>query len=349
MITFINKKTAILSLVFLGLQFSSFVKAQENCTSILEEAEELFDQGIIEDIPDILDDCLKNGFSPQEKIRAQKLIILSYLFDNRVNDAERVMLNFLRKNPEYKVKPTDAAEFAALLSNFRTIPVISAGVFIGGNLSFPGMIGQYGPYNTNTETGAYLSLPADFQLGAGLNIFLSNSLELNLEGIFIRNSFTWSNLQYGFAQINKIETHQRFEFPLSLSIDLGGKRIRPYLRLGGSYGILMSAVNNYKREFVNTGSAYFSPLQAYNIDITNRRKDYSISVTGGGGIKYKIPRGHFYLDIRYFYSMTDLVIPDNRWEDELIFTYYTADNDFMLDYLAFSAGLRYSFYKPKKL
>ena len=348
MIRIINIKITLLTFVLLGLQFLSPVKSQENCTSILEEAEELFDQGFIEDIPDILDDCLKKGFSPQEKMRAQKLIILSYLFDNRVNDAERVMLNFLRKNPEYKVKPTDAAEFAALLSNFRTIPVVSAGAFIGGNLSFPGMIGQYGPYNPNAEAGSYLSLPADFQLGAGLNIFLSNSLELNLEGIFIRNSFTWSNLQYGFAQINIIETHQRFEFPLSLSINLGGNRIRPYLRLGGSYGILMNAVNNYKREFVNTGSAYYSPLEAYNNDITERRKDYSISLTGGGGIKYKIPRGHFYLDVRYFYSLTDLVIPDNRWKDEMIYTYYTADNDFMLDYLALSAGLRYSFYKPKK-
>lgn len=340
-------KLLLLILIFLYPPVQ--VKAQNECTAALERAENLFDQGIIEEIPVILAGCLKNGFSREDKMRAQKLMILSYLFDNKIEEAEKTILNFLDDNPEYKIKSTDPAEFASLFSRFRTIPYLSAGVLIGGNLSLPHMLEQYGPFNSIREKGTYSYETIDFQIGAGLNFFLGNSLELNIESLFIRNSFVYSNLQYGFAQIYKKETYQKFEFPVSLSLDLGKGRWKPYLRMGGSYGIIMHAESNYEREYINTGSAYYSPLETYGINISERRKEYSFSAVGGGGIKYKIPRGHLYFDIRYFYSLTHLVIPDNRWEDELIYTYYHADSDFIVDYLTFSVGLRYSFYKSKKL
>ncbi len=335
-------------LIFFLISITVPVTGQLNCSATLERAEGLFDQGIIEEIPQILEACMKSGFNPQEKMRAQKLMVLTYLFDNDIDNAERVMLDFLRTNPEYTAKPTDPVEFTALLSGFRTIPVISAGFFIGGNLSLPGILEQYGPYNPNADPAAYMFKPANFQLGASLDIHFGQIFELNLESFYIRNSFTYSNLQYGFAQINIEETHQRFKFPVSFSIILGRSRLSPYLRFGGSYGVLLSASSNYKREFVNTGSAFYSPLETYNVDITDRRKDHSISVTGGAGLRVKIPRGNVFFDIRYFYSLTDLVITENRWENELIYSYFHADSDFMLDYFAFSVGLRYTFYKPEK-
>ena len=296
----------------------------------------------------MLSACLERGFSPAEKMRAQKLLILAYLFDNKTREAEDVMVRFLRDNPEYEIQPDDPAEFTLLLSGFRTVPFLSVGTFLGGNLSSASLLEQYGPYNPNQDEGQFTITPPEFQIGAAINILLSRRLELNLESIYTINSFSFSNRQYGFADIYKKETHEKLEFPVSLSFDLSVNRWRPYLRIGGSYGMLMSAYNDYKRSYSNTGDALYSSVESLEVDISEQRNSDFINAILGVGIKYKIPRGHLYFDLRYFYGLSDLVNPEDRWSQDSVFSFYTADNDFHLDYLTFSIGYRYSFYTTKR-
>lgn len=338
-------------LFFLGLFITLFcqpLQSQNNCLQLLEQAEVLFEQGIIEEIPELLSGCLEDGFSPENLIRAQKLLIFAYLIDNKTLEAENVMKSFLKNNPEYEIQPGDPAEFKLLLSDFRTIPFLSVGPFLGGNFSSATFLEHYGPYNTSRDEGEFLINSPQFQIGAAINVFLTERLEGNLESIYTINSFSYSNLQYGFAEIYKTETQRRLEFPVSLSYDLSQNNWQPYLRVGLSYGLLMSAHSDYKRTYLNSGEEQYSPIEELGVDISEQRNSSFVNAVFGAGLKYKIPRGHLYFDIRYFYGLSDLVNPEGRWSQDTVFEFYTADNDFHLDYITFSIGYRYSFYITRR-
>ena len=328
--------------------FCKSLQSQNNCLRLLEQAEVLFEQGIIEQIPELLSKCIEDGFSPEDLIRAQKLLIFTYLIDNKTYEAENVMKKFLKDNPEYKIQPEDPAEFKLLFSDFRTIPFLSAGIFLGGNISFATLQEQYGPFNTNMDEGEFSINSPQFQIGAAINVYLTERLEGNLESIYSTNSFSYSNLQYGFADIYKKETHRRLEFPVSLSYQLSQNNWQPYLRAGMSFGLLMSSFSDYKRNYFYSGQEQFSSIEALGVDIKGQRNSSFVNLVFGAGLKYKIPRGHLYFDIRYFYGLSDLVNPEERWSQDIVFSFYTADNDFHLDYLNFSIGYRYSFYRTKR-
>lgn len=340
---------------FILILFAVFItqqaESQDNCSSILEKAELLFDQGIIEDIPSLLEGCLEKGFNSQEKRRAQKLIILAYLFDNRVEEAENIMMNFLKENPAYEIQPDDPPEFTTLFAQFKTSPFLAIGASLGGNHTSATIVEQYGPFDPNTDKGEFLIILPDFQIGVALNIFLTEKLELNFETIYARNRFSYRNLQYGFAEVFKTETHHRLEFPVAISYDLAAARKKwtPYLRFGASYGMILEAYASYKRDYINTGSEVFSPVEATDVNIADRRNSDTFNAIVGGGMKYKIPRGYFFLDLTYSYGLSDLVNPQTRWDQETVFRFYYADSDFQLDYFSLSIGYRYSFIKATKL
>jgi hypothetical protein len=337
-----------LIVLFIFLSHSLDVSSQDTCRETLERAETLFDQGIIEKIPDLLEDCINNGFGKQDRIRARRLIILAHLFDNNFDEAETAMTDFLRDVPGYQPQANDPAEFSALFSSFRTFPFLSIGAFIGANLSQATMLESYGPYNIN-ESGNFSITTPQYQIGAGASIFLSNRWELNLESIYTRTNFAYNNLQYGFAQIENEETHQRLDFPITFTFNFPGNRWTPFLRLGASYGLIISASGDYKRSHINTGSLVFDPLEIRGVDISNQRSTNSLNAIVGSGVKYRIPRGFLIFDLRYNYGLSDLVNNENRWDQETVFSYYHTDSDFQLDYFTFSIGFQYSFFKSKKL
>ncbi len=333
----------LLSLLFIPFVLQ-ILRSQDDCPSMLERAETLFERGLIEEIPELLDECIRNGFTHEEKTRAQRLIILSYLFDNKISQAENAMIGFLRENPEYRIQPGDPAEFAFMFSNFSTRPAFSIAAFLGGNLTSATVVTSYGPYNPATDDN-YFSLLPETQLGAGASVFLNNNLELNMEGIYSRNSFA-HNIRYNFAEIYKRETHQKLEFPVSLTYDLPGGRLNPYLRAGASYGLILSAQTNYRLMYLNGNRDIF---ESNMLDIGEKRSQGTFSALIGAGVKFKIPRGHIFFDMRYYYGLTELVIPENRWDQETTFRYYYTDGDFITDNLSFSIGYRYLFYRITKM
>ena len=98
----------------LNISFSQ----QQDCVFKLQEAEKLYSQGLIEEIPQLLNPCIESGLSQEDKLQAYKLVILSYLFNDEQVDAEDAMLSFLKRYPEYEISPTDPTEFVYLFESF---------------------------------------------------------------------------------------------------------------------------------------------------------------------------------------------------------------------------------------
>ena len=88
-------------LLILSIALSNSIWAQKSCLNTLREAKELYEEGLIDEIPELLSGCMESGFTRAQRIEAYKLIILAYLFDDDQFAAEKTMDEFLKKFPEY--------------------------------------------------------------------------------------------------------------------------------------------------------------------------------------------------------------------------------------------------------
>jgi len=96
------------------------VQAQDRvgCTQLLEDAREAYEAGMVELVPELLNDCLESsGLSGSAKQDAYILVITAYLFDYLPDEADALMTSFLRDFPDYQAKTGDPSEFVLLLES----------------------------------------------------------------------------------------------------------------------------------------------------------------------------------------------------------------------------------------
>ena len=125
----------------------------------------------------------------------------------------------------------------------------------------------------------------------------------------------------------------------------------PYLRLGGQAGYLISADWKAGRDYEDDLG---DEVTGGSLDVALLRKDINFWALAGGGLKYKIPNGYVILDLRYNIGLTDQNDPAyNRYASsddvqDMIFYYYSTDDNFRLNNAIISLGYQRTFYRPKK-
>jgi hypothetical protein len=129
-----DQLVSILSFLSLLLILTPLRAQVNRCALNLIEAQKQFDAGQIEQVPDLLVDCIESGFSTEDRIAAFKLLINSYIFDDYPDLAEQYMLQFRHDYPEYEVRDDDPFEFVNLFEQFDNEPKYSAGFNLGTNL-----------------------------------------------------------------------------------------------------------------------------------------------------------------------------------------------------------------------
>jgi len=334
----------------LNISFSQ----QEDCVFKLQEAEKLYSQGLIEEIPALLNPCIESGLAKEDKLQAYKLIILSYLFDDNQVDAENAMLDFLKRYPEYEITPTDPKEFIYLFESFSNIALYSFGISGGINFTNISLREQYGTYNYNQSRQEYNPSGSGFQVGININRYIADNLEFVFELKYKQNKF--ESLKYipdlddiEFNKITFSETQTRIEMPLSVTYDFEYGKWKPFLRVGGSVGYLTNVYSQITREYIdgNTGN---TDVKSPDIKILDYRNQLNFWGIVGGGIKYRIPRGYIILDVRYNIGLQNQANIDNRIikDSEQIWKYHYIDDNFILNNGSVSFGYVYLLYKPER-
>ncbi|MCK4664560.1 MAG: hypothetical protein KAT68_16950 [Bacteroidales bacterium] len=343
-------KFILFSLLFI---LFSYANAQDNCAIKLKKAQKYYDEGTIEEIPQLIDPCLKKGFSKEEKLQALKLLILCYLYEDNQDLAEKYMLNLLKTAPEYKVNPSiDAAEFIYMFNSFRTSSIFSLGLTGGINYSHIGISEYYGIYNLNEEKGKYSSSGFGIQGGVKLSYHINSDYDVNLQFLFIQNKFDYNfipnNFINEFAEIDFSETQNRFLIPISGTYYFyENKIISTFVEAGGIIGLLSSSSAKIIRKYMDNSS--YNDVTSPDINIKDNRNLTNFGILLGLGAKYKIKKGNFLLNINYNFALTNQVNINNRLlNHEMIFKYYYYDNDFKLNNLMLSITYMYPFYSHKK-
>ena len=351
------KKILILSSIFFTVTAFRGISQSEECIFQLQEAERLYSIGQVENIPQMLESCIAEGFNKEERLQAYKLIILTFLTDDNMHNADSAMLDFLKRYPEYEITPADPAEFVYLKNSYKTTPTFSLGVVGGTNLSFPYSIEQFGVHNLGSGSGEFKISSPGFQAGASVIKYLSPRFDLNLEILYQQSVYSYSlvpqqqtsifNPNY---EVEIIETMSLLSFPFSFTVDLTRGKWRPFLRAGivGTYN-LGSTID--PKRYYSDGS--LDEVSGQNIATSelNNRTEVNFYGQAGAGLKFDYQgKGYFLFDVRFLAGFTKIVNVENRLDphSDLIFRYKYTDDDLYINTLFISLGWIYPIYVSEK-
>ncbi len=341
----------ISSLMLIMILFNPVVQAQNDCSTKIQDAQKLYEQGMIEEIPQMLAPCMQDGFTRTQVIEAYKLIILSYLFDDNQFEAEKTMVEFLKKFPEYEIMPNDPVEFVYLFESYRTTSIFSFGFTAGFNMTDPRIIESYSVYDQRNVSLKNTMKPG-FQFGIGVGRYISRKMFVNLELKFSENRYGFKDEVItplpglnGISSVTYSEKLYKLMMPLSVSYEFSGKKLHYFLRGGFSVASITGVTGTASRQFTEE----IAPVPGETNDIARYRKNIMYAGIAGAGVRYKVPHGVLTAELRASIGLNNIVRPERRFENmqQIMKSYYEDDN-FSINTFSFSAGYYFSFYKPKK-
>lgn len=320
------------------------IKAQD-CALNLRNAEALFESGQVEEVPPLLQSCLESGFTDAEEISAYKLIIRSYLFDDKRDKAEQMMLQFLKKNPEYEISPADNEDFIYLFNKFRVKPVIQLGLKAG--MSYTYITGKNEQSVSGSQEGTkYNNNNFTLGLGAMVRYRFNERIEAGLELDYSELSFSYREDFLSYGVVNYSEKQRRLEGVAYLYYQpwqFGG--FVPYFKAGAGIAYKLSATGSV----VFNNSDVNNPFERAGPETSRNESRIAADILGaaGFGCKYKLPSGYAFIDIDTRFGTMNQYLPGIPGDNELY--YFFKDDRFRLNLSRISVGYIYIFYKPERI
>lgn len=319
-------------------------QAQNTCTNKLKEAESNYENGLIEEIPEMLKPCMKNGFTKEEKIRGYKLIIKSHLFNQDMSNAAQAMLDFLRDYPEYLPETTtDGLDFIKLHNRFETLPYLTMSVFAGANTSSVSVIQPY--TLDDNEQQSYTYGTPGFQLGLQFSRPFYQYFDISLGVELQRHTFQYTGKSFGFSKLTLQERQTKLTIPALGTFIYPIKKWHPFIALGFNISYLMSDQATPTRIYTDNSN---DDITGTDIDMLIHRQKIIPNLVAELGVRYKIPEGYFFFKTAYQLGLMNQTNTNARYDNpELMYIYYYLDDDFKINNLSFSIGYTRMLYKPK--
>ena len=349
--------------IYLTCSASIFSLAQSVCAVSLSTAQDSFDSGNLYGILAVLQPCLDDGFSKAEKIQAYWLLTKTYLIVDDPISAENSYLKLLNIDPEYKVdNENDPIETIYLSKKFKTTPIFTFNIVKAGfNTTSVEVINAYVTGNSNKTLPSYFG-EVGFQVSSALEWNVNEQWSLNVEAMFIKRSFSLSNILFVEDKQTLKENQFWIELPVYVKYSRSFDKFHPYVYGGYDLQYLLSAHTQPKlinKEPLEGGGLAEFPVSGLDVSITEARKRFTSSVIVGLGVKY--PIGNYnplYLtfDVRYTIGLKNLLDEQSQYiksgdnyDNELQFVYGYVDSDFRINSLSASFGIVKPLYKPRKI
>ena len=310
------------------------------CSELLNKAENEFEAGHLYEIPGLLKDCLDKGFTKEEKIRANRLLTITYLYLDQLNNADESYLKLLKLDPEFKPNPLiDPAELFYLHENFITNPFFTLNLIrIGTNFTFNQVIHDYTSNGGNVlqiEEDIYQKyIPlGSFSIGSGIeygindNFSFGSDITLSLKKFQFKEGFFNRTEELTFN-----ENQWWIDIPFYLKFNLPDVKFKPYVFGGFDVGLLFyTSANNPEALWVrktNTTEPDLKRFKDVNLQINEQRRFFNYGILYGAGIKHKIGINYLSFEVRYLYGLTNLSVTKAKFPS----TNYQQDNDSNLFY-----------------
>ena len=321
--------------------------AQDNCAELLSKAQSAFELGKIEEIPALINPCIKNEFNKEQKGIAYKLLAITYLYDKDEPMADEAMLNLLRVNPLFKPNySNDPSEFISLYNSFRTHPILKAGISIGSSLFSVRDVNRFGVENLQTEKEHYTG-GWGIEVGLDVEIPLGKRLSAYTALHYSTKTYSSENSLLSFNELRVNESQNWADVYLMAQYYFNERSVRPFLRAGGYGGYLIAVQANYYTRQDN-----LNDIEGPAENIKTLRRSYNYGVAGDLGVSYAFGRSIVDVAVRFTYALANYSQEENRngsLGNKLALTYGYQDNDFYANILGVTAGYKLMIFKPKKL
>ncbi len=335
--------------------------AQDECAVALNEAQDKYELGRLYEIPELINPCIENGFSKEQKITAYRLLTLTYLFLNYFDEADKSYLELLKLSPEYNVNDElDPMEIINHHNKFTTKPQFYLNLLkFGFNLSYANVMTDYSLSRSADGSDRFSTVPG-FHAGFGAEMVLFQDLHLCGEFLISHKSIHQTDTHWEFYTTNMDITQTQIEIPILLKYNFRLGKINPFVEAGISPSyIYNSSIQNIEGIYVdsteNNELEEFPVQPRPEISTTKLTKNFNYSAVLGAGINYKIGLNYLSIELRYSMEMLNATIPRDRWREDfseardLKFpTGYVAD-DYKLNNISFLVGFVKPLYKPRKL
>ena len=348
----------------------------QDCTGNLDQAKAWFQDGMLYDIPVILEECLTGGFTKEQRVEAYELLSLTYLYIDEPDKADESYLNLLKFDPEWAPDTTTEVEIDFLSKKFKTTSVFTFyPAKIGGNLSFVKVIHNNGTDNTEDSRKSYKAL-AGGQVGAGVDWNISDQFSLAGELWFTFKDYRLTNNFFpvdsfrasGFLTGDSLTIDYNFvgfELPVYLRYPYKIYNWRPFVYGGYSISYFFSTTakpSNFDINGTDDGidsKRIVIPDIGRTLNINSIRTSFNHSILMGAGVKYRMGLKFISFDVRYAWGLNNMLNTKDQIDfgdggeqhdiRELTFRHFQVDDDFRLNNLYFNLAFVSPIYKPRRI
>nr|PZN56189.1 MAG: hypothetical protein DIU61_04400 [Bacteroidota bacterium] len=361
----INMRRRLLGLIFclqLFLCVGVYGQSSDDCEIILNQAAEEVSAGHFLGVDSLLADCLKGGFTREQRQRAYLLLTQVYLLLDNPEKAEESYLELLRANPEFVTDPSrDPIDVVYLSKKFTSTPIFSLLGRIGGNVTFVNVLREMSLSGVPLDT-RYVLLPG-WTAAVGANYNINDNLSIGSELQYAYT--TYRKEQSGLWTTDDVIIQDRlgwFNLPVTVIYNFKTGKVVPYAYGGAAINYLFSSkANPTLNDRFTSGSGSVTPSESPIVKYDYKRKNWNWSLVAGGGIRYKWDLHYVFADVRYTLGMKNVMDYSGLVNDytkegsqliassEPTWRYASSDDFFKLNHLYFTIGYMHQLYNPRKL
>jgi hypothetical protein len=354
--------------LFLLLNITGVLLAQNKCELALTRATEEFNAGHFFAIPGMLKECIDENPNREWRQRAYLLLAQTYLLLEDPLGAENSYLEVLRANPEYTPSDLrDPIDLVYLGSKFTSTPIFSIFAKVGPNVSFVQSILTREAFGESIQD-RYVPR-VGFQVGSGFDWNFDARFALTIEGNYVFASYKLQRDNiFGDDKLVMKDRQGWVRLPISLKYSYDKGRYRPFIYGGLSLDALIKDEASFEytdaSRVSSTGDLQSEYKESPRINMLPKRNMFNYSWFVGGGLKYKLGLQYAFVDIRYMHGMTNVVnldynlydykssnVTSNDFQNSAapLMNWGHVDDLFRMDNLQISIGYLYPLYKPRKL
>lgn len=335
-------KSLLFSAILLMLNFG--LRAQSTCSEQLRLAQSRFDAGLLDEIPGILESCMKKGFTDEEKVTAYKLLIQTYLFSDMPDMADRTMLEFLREFPSQPVTTNDTQEFINLYRTYRTEPIMKIEAGVAGNYSLPFVREYYGLEDLNTVYPEYSS-----NMGFGIEANYIDNLFSDFDGSFgLSYSFMrigYWNVPYEFTTVSATYNNMYFGVPLAMRYNKNLMGINFFAKGGFEPVFLLYS----KIDFTRTRVGFQDDITGTE-DVIDLQRRFDVRPMLSIGANVKVWNADLMVTTGVKFGTVKPTESSTRYKSEELYQkYYFILDDYFVNQVFLNVSYVFSIYNPKKI
>ena len=345
------KKIFILLFTFSALH--AFAQTSADLEQVYLRAFRYYQQGKIDSSTYILEEVIKNvGFKnlyQDTKADVYKLLAMSYITLDRLQDTEKPLRKMLALRPFYKPQDDDLIRLRVALDTLKATSLFSLGIRVGGNVTFPTRIGDafsvissldnpnLGEEKYNIGYSYYLGFFFRYRVFKNIAIVIMPSLtnyafgyqESYTLGRANRTDRIVTNFNYDYKQ-----NISYLEIPFSVNYSIApNSRLRPFVSAGWFQSFLLNATKTSNSTFV-TASQSFPNKENF----ISANSGYMV----GFGITYEFNKFALNIDARYKYGLLNLTNSSNRFANPVAaLGFYDIPNDIKINNIELGFSLLY--------